>query len=590
MMHRRHCRNRFGLCGWLLAAMMTAGAAQAQTAEIQQVIELEPGWNAIYVRLQPSQPDIATVFADLPIESVWRWIPDDRGAEFISDPSEGLRNLDGWFGWFPEPRPDAFLSNLFTISANTAYLVHLGGTQSEQITISGRPIFRPPQWISNAFTLTGLPVSDTDPPTFAGFFSASDAHAGQPIYALGADGRWRPVDPATETIDSDAAYWIHTRGNSTYQGPSALVLDQGDSLEFARTLNEIQIVLRNRSDLAGSFQIRRLGSTALPLRYRLEDPETGDVAWPALRDVLIQDAPAGAEVFVDFGLRRSEFVSDRMEQILEITDEFGGRILLTAGGDTLQPVVPAARVAGAGTQAAKRATQPGTMAGLWLGAIQVNAVSEAQRAGVVPTETGDSFEQRVLMHVDAAGQARLLKDVILMWQDGTRVPSEEDPTLDEVDTPGRYVLITNKDLIPLYTGAVNRDGAQVGQRYSTIAYDFPGEYVELSGEFGPAGQATVTLVLEPEYPTNPFRHQFHPDHDNKDAQFLNFKQEAFQITREMQFEFAVEDPLGADPPGWGSSIVGGTFREAISGLHKNTIFVSGSFRMRRIALVPVLNQ
>jgi hypothetical protein len=230
------------------------------------------------------------------------------------------------------------------------------------------------------------------------------------------------------------------------------------------------------------------------------------------------------------------------------------------------------------------------MAGLWLGAVQVNAVSEAQRAGVVPTETGDSFEQRVLVHVDSAGQARLLKDVILMWQDGTRAPSDQDPAFDEVDSPGRYVLITNKDLIPLYTGAVNRDGAQVGQRYSTIAYDFPGEYVELSGEFGPAGQTTVTLVLEPEYPTNPFRHQFHPDHDNRDAQFLNFRQEAFQVTREMQFEFAVEDPLGADPPGWGSSIVGGAFREAITGLHKNTIFVSGTFRMRRISLVPVLNQ
>jgi hypothetical protein len=590
MIHEQIRTPVTALASWLLVSALAVASGNARGAEMQQVIELQPGWNAIYVRLDPSQDDIATVFADLPVESVWRWLPDQPGVEFVTDPAEGLQDLDGWFGWFPEPKPEAFLSNLFRISPNTAYLVHLGGTTSRTITITGKPVFVPPRWNSNAFTLAGLPVSPSAPPTFAGFFSASPAHDGQPAYTLGADGRWRLVDAAAETIDANAAYWIFTRGNSEYQGPTALVLDQGESLEYARTLSEIQFVLRNRSDVAGSFEIRRLGGTTMPLRYRLEDPETGDVAWPSLRDSLVQNVPPREDVFIEFGVRRSEFTDGRMEQIFEITDEFGVRILLLAGADTLQPVVAAARTAGDTANAKTRAPTGGTMAGLWLGAVQVNAVSEAQRAGVTPTPTGEAFEQRVLIHVDAGGQARLLKDVILMWEDGTAVPSDEDPALQEVGTPGRYVLITNKDLIPLYTGAVNRDGAQVGQRFSTIAYDFPGEYVEMDGDFGPGGQNTVTLVLEPEFPTNPFRHQFHPDHDNKDAQFLNFQPEAFQVAREMQFEFAVDDPLGADPPGWGSSIVGGTFREAITGLHKNTIFVSGSFRMRRVVLVPVLNQ
>ncbi|MFO7762618.1 MAG: hypothetical protein R6V61_02665 [Wenzhouxiangellaceae bacterium] len=582
----------------MLAATLLLAAKPVLAQEIEQVIDLQPGWNSIYVRLDPNETDIATVFADLPVESVWRWLPDESGVEFITDPAEGLQNLEGWFGWYPEPKPEAFLSNLYTISPNTAYLVHLGGSQARQITITGTPVFRPPRWQPNAFTLTGLPVSPSQPPTFDGFFTRSGAHSGQPIYALDDEGRWQLVDAATETIDSDAAYWIRTEGNSNFQGNMALVLSQGDSLEYARTLDELQIVLRNRSGVDASFQIRRLGETPLPLRYELEDPETGEIAWPALRDTLVQDAPQGEEVFVDLGIRRSEFTTERMDQVLEITDEFGGRILINAGGRTLQPVVQAAQSApgartasrASGTKDVRATAASASMAGLWLGAIQVDAVSESQQAGTEPTPVGRRFEQRVLMHVDTSGQARLIKDVILMWEDGTTRPSDQDPEFDEVDTPGRYVLVTNKDLLPMFTGATNRNGAQVGRRFSTIAYDFADEYVEMDGAFGPGNELGVELVMTPEAPTNPFRHKFHPDHDNKDAQFLNFKQEAFQVAREMQFAFSIDDPLGSDPPGWGSSIVGGTFREALTGLHKNTIFVSGSFRLRRVSLVPVLNE
>ena len=567
----------------VLAGLLLILPRQASAQLLEQTIELSPGWNAIHVRLEPEISDIETVFAGLPVRSVWRYIPDDRGAEFIADPAEGLQNLEGWFGWFPEPRPEAFLSNLYKISANTSYLVEMDGTATHQITINGRPEFRPPQWRTDGFALTGLPVSPDMPPTFAEFFEYSAAHQGQPFYELGADGRWTLVAPATTTIDSDRAYWIYTRGNSSYQGAMQLVLDQGESLEYARAADDLQIVLRNRADVAGSFLIERLEGQTLPLRFLIEDPETGEKAWPALQNTLVQPVEANSEVFLSLGVRRTEMTADRMEQMFAITDEHGGRILLYAGADTLQPFVPPTRAGSTG------GTSP-ALAGLWSGIVQIEAVSEAQQAGTQPTPVGTPFEQRFLIHVDSGGQARLIRDVILMWEEGTLAPSDEDPEFMEVETPGRFVLLTNKQLIPLYSGAVNRDGQSVGRRFSTVAYDFPGEYVEMDGAFGPGNQSTVTLVLEPEFPTNPFRHKFHPDHDNKDAQFLNFQQEAFQVIREMRFDFAVDDPLELDPPGWGSTLLGGVFEESLTGLHKNTIFVSGSFRMRRVSNVPVLNQ
>jgi len=568
----------------IVALLLGAVTAQAQVATYQQTIELQPGWNAIWVQVQPEANHLSEVFANLPVASVWRWIPTEAGARFIQDPAEGLQNVEGWFAWFPEPRPEAFLSNLFRINANTAYLVRLEGTESLQVVLDGRPQLVPLRWQTDAFTLTGLPVAPLNPPTFGEFFANSPAHQGQPVYKLQANGQWQVVNPASTAIREGEAYWVYTEGNSRYQGRLEVALDQGESLEFAAALDEIRFVLRNRSALPGSFLVRRLGASAMPIAFRNEDQETGDVGWPFLPASLVLDASPRENVFVTLGVVRREFSASRMEQIIEITDEFGERRLLHLGGNTLQPFVAPVR------GSSGRMADSVSLAGLWLGEVEIGAVSESQQAGVVPEPAPQSFSQRFLVHVDSSGQARLLKDVIQMWQEGTVAPSAVDPTRNEVIESGRYVLLTDPGLIGLFTGSINRDGASVGQRYSTVAYDFEADAQLFDGEFGPGSQLSTTLVIEPDLPTNPFLHRFHPDHDNRDAQFLNFQAEAYQVVREMRLIFAVDDPLGATPPGWGETIVGGFFEESITGLHKNAIFTSGQFRLRRISSVPVLNQ
>jgi len=281
--------------------------------------------------------------------------------------------------------------------------------------------------------------------------------------------------------------------------------------------------------------------------------------------------------------------------VLEVTDEFGERILVHVGANTLQPFVaptPAERITanGGGAKVAAEEESPGRLAGLWIGEVEINAVSQSQMAGVIPEPVARPFSQRFLIHVDSAGQARLLKDVIQMWEDGTQMPSATNPDFTEVETPGRYVLVTDEALLGLFSGAINRDGVQVGQRFSTVAYDFEGDSQLFDGRFQPGDQISTTLVIGSELPTNPFLHRFHPDHDNRDAQFLNFRQEAYQVVREMRLILEEQDPRGTNPPGWGETLVGGFFEESITGLHKNTIFTSGEFRMRRISSVPVLNQ
>ena len=556
----------------------------ASAADIQQVITLQPGWNAVHVQLTPNAPEIETVFAGVPIRSVWRFSPDEGGAQFIADPGEGLENIEGWFGWFPQPRPEAFLSNLFQIDGNTSYLIRVDGSSTHQITITGKPKFRQPRWSPNAFTLTGLPVAPANGPSFAEFFAESGAHLGQPVYKLASNGQWQLVtSPASEVIDPGRAYWIFTNGNSRFQGPLQVVLDQGDGLEFSAALDEIRIVLRNRTGANGSFQIDRISNGALPLRFRNEDPETSEVGWPDLQGTLVLDAPADKDVFLTLAVVRREFSADRMEEIVAITDEAGQRVLLALGGNSIQPGAVTARSLGKGAGG-------DALAGLWVGDVRIDAVSQAQTGGTTPTPTGRDFSQRFLIHVSSAGEARLLKDVIQMWDEGTTQPSSSNPDYEEVDTPGRYVLVTNKDLIGAYSGAANQDGASVGIRYSTVAYDFADETLAFTGGFGPGAELSANVVVASNLPTNPFLHRYHPDHNNLDENFLTTTVEAYQVVRNMRLAFTVEDPSGANLPGWGDSVVGGVFSESITGLHKNAIFTSGQFRLRRVSAVPVLNQ
>ena len=577
-------RLRHFACLPLIAlALCWAGAAAAAT--VQQTFTLQPGWNAIHVEVEPEHPEIETVFAGVPVLSVWRFKPDAGGAQFIRDPAEGLENIEGWFGWFPQPRPEAFLSNLFLIDGGTSYLVRVDGGATHQVTLSGKPKFRAPRWQPDAFTLTGLPVTASNGPSFAEYFEASSAHTGQPVYRLAPNGQWQLVtSPASTVIEPGRAYWIRTEGNSSFQGPMQLVLDQGESLEFSAALDEIRVVLRNRSGAAGSFQIQRISNGAMPLQFRNEDPETQEVGWPDLQGTLVLDAPADKDVFLTLAAKRTAFTADRMEEVLAITDENGQRVLLGVGGNTKQPLL-GARIAGG-----KAVTAVNGFAGLWVGDVLIDSVSQAQTGGTLPTPTNRPFKQRFLIHVNASGEARLLKDVIQMWEEGTMQPSAADPSLQEVDEPGRYVLITDKNLIGLYSGATNVDGASVGIRYSTVAYDFSAPTMAFVGNFGPGSEISASVVVASNLPTNPFLHKYHPDHDNLDANFLNPAAEAYEVVRNIRFGFVAEDPSGGAVPGWGDSLVGGTFSESITGLHKNPIFTSGQFRLRRVSAVPVLNQ
>jgi len=570
-------------------------------ATTEQTIELQPGWNAIHVELQPENDSIEQVFAGIPVASVWRWLPDDRPVAFIQDPDEDLLTIDGWYGYFPSHRPESILTNLFTISANQAYLVRLLGDQPRELTIEGRPVLRDQRWRPDDFQFTGFHVDPENEPTFSNWFAGSEAHASGPIFRLGDNGEWVEVSqPAIESIRSGEAYWVYTDGRSSYQGPMPLSLDFGDRIDFDRSASRETILLNNRSGLNNDVRIRKLpADRPVPLALERHDEVTRETFWPTLEEETMVSVEVDSGEILNIGVNRAGLFTPEASQILEFTNGLGARRLLHVGVDSLAPsdaVIQQARSAtlsersGDGQNTRNtRSTDP-RYAGLWVGVAAVDSVSLAQQGGVIPVPTEIEFPLRIMMHVDAAGNIRLLNEVILMWEEGEEVPDEDNPEFTRIETPGRFVLVTDDSLIPNFTGVVERGGEAAGNRISTAAYDFPGNELELSGSFGPGGAVFGTIVIDPEFATNPFLHRFHPDHDNRDAQFLNFEQEAYEVTRELELFFAEEDPENFDRPEWGDEELAGTYTEAISGLHRSTIFISGIFRMRRATDVPLLNQ
>ena len=229
-------------------------------------------------------------------------------------------------------------------------------------------------------------------------------------------------------------------------------------------------------------------------------------------------------------------------------------------------------------------------AGLWVGTATINAVSEAHSTDpTTPTPTRSEFNLRLLIHVDSSGQSRLLKEAIQLMEDATYTNDASGVPVEA--TPPRVVLVTDDRLIGQFNAIAVRDGQLVGRRFSSAAFDFDGSQTNslaLTGFFGGSNTLSGAIVLTPNSPTNPFRHKYHPDHDNLDATFQSPAMEAYSILRSFELAFSETGP--PNEPDYGYNTIGGTYHEVIGGLNKNDLVAQGDFTLTRVATTGVLNE
>jgi len=570
-----------------LAMQLSAWGAAVPT--VTQTFSLNPGWNAVYLELQPQSNSPAVVFKNLPSgSSVWAWTGKDSSPQFIQDPSEAQVNSPKWLAIFTSAA-ESSLNNLYAISANSAYLVHVAGNSPLTLNIEGRPTIRHKNWIPDSFNLTGFGFSAT-PPTFATFFAPSNSHKNQAIYRLdNATGVWVIINnPATTSMRSGEAFWIYCQSGSDYQGPLTVEADGSDGLDFGAGITIQTLKVSNYSSIDRTVSVAQLSATnPVALAYRRYDVTSGSIITNPLSSMPPVTVKAGSSAVITLAAQRGGF-NGSAASVLEFTDVQGSRVR-----------VPVAAIS----------NPVNGYPGLWSGVAALNRVSQlSDMIGTAPDfvngeakPTPAELDLNLILHQERSGQVRLLKQVIVMRQDGTRNP---DGT---ARTNGRYAALTDDKLIPNFKGVTQRDGTDIGRRLSAIGIDYsPSTDPAFGTDFDNTAlkcegriSATVTcrLILESSasftHPTNPFLHRYHPDHDNlDDTNFTTFKQEANRIVRDVTLVF---DPTPKDnpsnpPAGWGVSVLGGTYTEHIRGLAKGPIKVQGNFTIKLVSDVDVLNQ
>ncbi len=218
--YRIHSHDYPGRVAWgailLLAGVFSPYFVGAQPVHTQTV-DIQPGWNAVYLEVDPRPADPSALFAGLPIDVVATHIAPARGSQFVSNPGADLHLAYGWAVWYAPEREDTLLTTLYAVQGGRAYLLH--ARTNATLQIQGEVPTVSQVWTPDAYNFVGFPLRHPGGPTFGEFFGPSPAHRHNRIYRL-VNGTWRQVtQPNTTVMRAGEAFWIYTQGRSDYRGP-----------------------------------------------------------------------------------------------------------------------------------------------------------------------------------------------------------------------------------------------------------------------------------------------------------------------------------------------------------------------------------
>jgi hypothetical protein len=360
-----------------------------------QTFGLVAGWNAIYLEVEPintsplvniappnedpvmvhEKSTVETVFADLAargvLESVWAWNTPTTQVDYIVDPSEGLWDAPGWKRYIPEGNtgPDgasrAFLTDLANLHANTAYLVKLGnlGGRAVALRVTGTPIVEDRHWAKGSYNLAGFPIAPGTMPTVDAFKGNAPITE---VRTLTTAGNWSSPLAGTDTLAPGKAYLVFyddqdPNAPDDYTAPLHIMDSVRDGLAFTRGAagRQQKLSIENLTGIAASVDLSLGEETGAGVALWLTDPVTASLKAGPARITLAPHAAAVLRLTVPAGEQSGDG-----EALLQISStELGTRWRL--------PV----------------RAQPGSLAGLWVGEVTVNDVSEG-RLGATNVEGG----------------------------------------------------------------------------------------------------------------------------------------------------------------------------------------------------------
>jgi hypothetical protein len=576
--------RRFAL---VAIGLLIGTAARAEWAE--QTITLNPGWNAVYLTVQPEPGQCEAVFSGVPVDSVWTWNKRFTPQQFVRDPENLTPEEEDWLTWFPESSYNAFLTSFYGLTGGKAYLIDYAGDSTRTLRLKGQAVIGGHEWLSDSFNLAGFDVDPENAPSFEKFFGPAPELRKKDMYRLGTDGRWRAVtNLGGELLRAGEAYLIYSTGPSTYTGPLAVKSQIPGGLKFGLEMHEQQLVFQNETDEEKLLTLSLAPSARQPGEG--DTPVAGDVAlyykqylaWHKVEDEVQVSVKPKSEGSMQLGVRRAEMGTPAtpgasFENTLRVSDGQGSLVTLPVSALVAEDD-----------------------AGLYVGLVSITAVSEATANDrVTPKPASSEFRFRLIVHRDDRDPSNvtLLQHVTVMQVQPQEAPDPDNPG-GTLIVPARYVLLADDTLIPNYEGVSMLNGEIVGRRISTpvFSFDAPVALVQDTGNPN-VFRSTVTVAYDD--PLNPFYHRYHPDHNNLNELYQPFLDgggndvsenvESYTFQREITLTFQDEDPAQLGDLSWGYDLVGGTYQERIIGVHREDLYVSGTFRLNRISEVPRLD-
>jgi len=310
------------LC-WVLLGVNLCVALSTFAQNRQQTIQLQAGWNAVFLEVEPLDTNPEAVFSNTPIDTVARYFPRSSPVQYISDPAGAPWNEPGWGVWYAPARPEAVVGNLHAIHGNKPYLVHSTSVYAWNVT--GTIAFERRSWQADSFNLVGFGVNEQSPPTFERLLSAAEGRIGDRIYRLEASGKWQPVTmPASTAIQSGEAYWVYCKGKTDYQGPLQVKVPGSAGLDFGGSASQLDIEFFNPSTTPASVAVELVsGSGDLPLVKVAYDPATFQTAYSAFPSRMSVTVAAGQVERLRLAIRRESMSAGTQTRLLKLNTSDG---------------------------------------------------------------------------------------------------------------------------------------------------------------------------------------------------------------------------------------------------------------------------
>jgi hypothetical protein len=551
------------LPGSALLSLLCATAAQAQWQNT--TVDLKGGWNALYLHGDAGYTTPDVLFASYPdVLEVWRWNPNSTQVQFTTSPLIPSAGTPEWSRWVR----GGSANSLSKMVGQTAYLVKCDGAASSSYSVTIPQKVMPPSatWVRHGANLMGFPSfkNGSTYPTIAAYFATFPAAIASNVkiykYVGGDLGPGNPLQvfsPSSEKLDRNQAYWFDSKVVGDFYAPVEISLSNSAGIDFGRTGATVTVRLLNRSAAVSTVTLTPVASSAaptdeeaitgsVPLRRRIFDTATGSWTETAIDAAYTEVVGPNAAVELTFGIDRAAMTGSSnafFASLLRLTDSANLY-------DILLPVT------------ARKAS----LAGLWIGDAVVGGV-QSKTAGYTGTATAQTYNLRYIVHVDDAGNARVLSQVYLGQLAGA--------------TPQPGICTAESALSVADKASARR----------IVAAHLPLDRVLDGGTMALGGSMNCTITTPFDDPTSPFVHQYHPDHDNKSGTTpLVSGQESYDLSRAVTFAISAAAPAGVSATGYGASVIAGNYTEVLTGLRKDSVTVTGTFSLRRVSEIGTLTR